>query len=777
MANRVSNIVMKSLLTSLFLFSLTVASLAQYNDPYRMTYDGNSYYVTNKGNGTVTKIDSVGATSTAISGLYSPNDIFYGSVAGNSVILILDSNTIKIYDSTTLGNLLNLPITGAVDAHDGVFNPNNTNEFFISDRGDDKIIKGTIGSAPFFPISYSTLCTGIFNPTGITFNTIGKLIVVSDTTAGKVYEVDIASGNKTVVLNSTRDYLNDVVQDAQGNYYITNWGDDRLYRYSSTWTDETSINNYNNPSGLYANLTDGLLGICCTNCQKVSFSLFHLFSPLDDIVTCQQDSFWAFLTPIYKGIGTYESGNEFRIEMSDSNGSFANPIHIGTRITDVPPIEIRCVIPSGTYADTGYLYRIRSTAPRAVSFLTKEVTILTPPATRLGGAHTYSGCVNTNISVTLPVQTDVIYTFTPSATISEISPGNYVINQGVDTTLAIHLLATDTSTGCISTDSIFIYISDSLTISGLANSVAFCEGDTVVLSPDKAALEYYWSVRDTLTSLQESSFSAARDSLLYSDITPQLQTIYLHAKDNAGCRGLDSVKITVNKIPDVGFTLQELEFCIGDTIFRDYTWGDSISFTYVNNYQTPLSSGGWLADSVGRFGYELKYSYISTGCSDVFRNGYGVHYRDDSIRITNEGDYLAATIYGESENKASWFINGKNSIANDTLNANRLEDGDSIFAMSINNSHCWVFSNAIIWKTLGIEHQFTEFSIYPNPSSGRFTIKSGTSITRVEITDVSGRLIMTRIDGDWDFELPNGFYYVTVYTSEGMGRRKIVITE
>ena len=758
---------MKQLFAILLLLTSFLASFAQYSDPYRMAYDGNNYYVTNKGNGTVSKLDSAFSHSTIITGLYSPNDIFFGAIAGNSVIMILDSNVIKIYDSTTYSSLLTIPIPGALEAHDGLFNPNNTNEFFISDRGDNKIIKGIIGPSPFYNISFSTLTSNISKPAGIIINDQGKLVVVSDTANAKVYEINLNTGSKTTVLSTSLDNFNDVAQDNEDNYYVTCWGNSNLYRYTRTWTTPYVVSTFNHPSGLYANLEDDILGITCTNCQKVEFKFFHLFSPLADITTCQEDSFYVDFTPTYKGIGTYTSGNTFTVQMSDSNGSFANPTDLGSVSTSTPPNSIHAAVPSGQYADSGYLVRLASSSPQVYSYFTKKIEVLSTPNTTLIGGNLLTGCVGTDILLRLPYNADYTYYFSTTVDIRTIDSTTYATKSSSDTSFIITMLVTDTRSGCMSIDIIDVNILDNLSLDGLADTATMCEGDTITIASGNSPFRYSWSGSPDLSGINTAA------PRFYGKTSTQINVLV--ADSSNVCSGVDSIHIKVNPKPRLNFTLQELEFCIGDTIFRDFTEGDSLNFTYINYEQTPLASSGWIADSIGRFGYELVYSYSSTGCSNSFGNGYGVNYRDDSIRISNEGEFLKAKIYGSSDNKAWWIINSIGTISGDTLNTNRLMDGDSVYAISSNNSHCRVFSNPIIWEKLGIQNAFNDFSLYPNPSSGNFTIESRVPIMEVTIYDLSGQSVHEGNSNEISINLAPGAYYIKVATKEGTGTKKLLI--
>ena len=760
---------MKQLFAILLLLTSFLASFAQYSDPYRLAYDGNNYYVTNKGNGTVSKLDSAFSHSTIITGLYSPNDIFFGAIAGNSVIMILDSNVIKIYDSTTYSSLLTIPIPGALEAHDGLFNPNNTNEFFISDRGDNKIIKGIIGPPPFYSISFSTLTSNISKPAGMIINAQGKLVVVSDTANAKVYEINLNTGSKTTVLSTSLDNFNDVAQDNEDNYYVTCWGNSNLYRYTRTWTIPYVVSTFNHPSGLYANLEDDILGITCTNCQKVEFKFFHLFSPLADITTCQEDSFYVDFTPTYKGIGTYTSGNTFTVQMSDSNGSFANPTDLGSVSTSTPPNSIHAAVSSGQYADSGYLVRLASSSPQVYSYFTKKIEVLSTPNTTLIGGNLLTGCVGTDILLRLPYNADYTYYFSTTADIRTIDSTTYATKSSSDTSFIITMLVTDTRSGCMSIDIIDVNILDNLSLDGLADTATMCEGDTITIASGNSPFRYSWSGSPDMSGINTAA------PRFYGKTSTQINVLV--ADSGNVCSGVDSIHINVNPKPLLIFTTAELPFCKGDTIrFADYT-DDSLTYVYDVQNSHQFTNGLWISDSAGRFWYQLTYSYTETGCSNIHGNNYNVNYKDDSVRIADAGTHLQATVFGDNPTQwIEWFVNGQNIRVNsDTIDVSRLSDGDSIQVRTSGTGGCNILSNLLIWRTLGIEDAFIEFSIYPNPSSGNFTIESRVPIMDVTIYDLSGQSVHEGNSNEISINLAPGAYYIKVVTKEGTGTKKLLI--
>ncbi|PCJ64176.1 MAG: hypothetical protein COA58_14440 [Bacteroidetes bacterium] len=762
---------MKYLLFTFLFCLIFIGSYGQYNDPYRMAYDGSNYYITNKGNGTISKLTNAGTQSTIVTGLDSPNDIFFGAVAGNSVIIILDSNIIKIYDSTTFSPLLSVPITGALEAHDGMFNPNNTNEFFISDRTGNKIIKGTIGSAPFYPITFNTLTSNITKPAGMILNSSGKLIVVSDTIDGNIYEVNITTGSKTTVLASAHDNMNDVAQDNEGNYYITNWGDSKLYRYSNTWTNPFVVATYNNPSGLYADLNNGILGLCCTNCQKVEFKLFHLFSPLSDVSTCIADSFNVSLTPTYQGIGTYNSGNRFTIEMSDSNGNFSNSTEIGSIQTTTPPNNFKASVPSGIYASTGYKYRLTSTSPVVFSYFTKDIVIQPKPIASFYGGDTLYGCKDAELNLVHFKEPNKSYSFFPPVGIYYLDSSKFLFTSSVDSTYNFLFQVQDTITGCTEVSPLVIVIKDALQL-GLQDTLNLCKGNSVAIGEPNIPYEFIWSGSTDLSSFTDAN------PIFSGTTSTQINVTY---NDSSGtCFGNDSVFLNVNNLPFQAIILEQDIYCKGDSIAFYIPDSDTLDFVYSLE-NLPRANNKWIADSLGTFAYTLVFTDKRTGCFDLAQNSVIVQHIGDSIRIAhNSTDTSIDAIQYNTLGTGSliWMING-NAVTGDkdTISTSRLKNGDQVYTWLYSDDECELRSNTITWQSLSVPRLDISFQVIPNPSNGKIQIVSEQHILGVRIIDLSGRLMYedTSIQNQ-TINKPelSGIYILEIKTVDGIGRKRVL---
>ncbi|MCC6768668.1 MAG: T9SS type A sorting domain-containing protein [Bacteroidia bacterium] len=65
----------------------------------------------------------------------------------------------------------------------------------------------------------------------------------------------------------------------------------------------------------------------------------------------------------FTSTGTFASGNTYKVELSDANGSFANPTAIGTLASNGNSGNVNATIPAGAANGTGYRVRVVSTDP------------------------------------------------------------------------------------------------------------------------------------------------------------------------------------------------------------------------------------------------------------------------------------------------------------------------------------------------------------------------------------------------------------------------------
>ena len=767
---------MKNCIVIALLFCSTIA-WGQYHNPYRMTYDGNNFLVTNKGNGAVTRIDTNNNTTFPITGLSSPNDIVFGSLGGNSVLLIVDNNTIKVYNPVTYALLTQIQVTGCTEAHDIAFNPTNSNIFYISDRAGGKILKGTIGPAPFYQVSYTTLTSSVIRPAGMIVNHQGELMVVSDTLLASIYTVNLSNGN--VQSQSTAlDNLNDIAQDGQKNYYVTCWGDDNLYRFNSALGQQYTVSSYNNPSGLLADLTYDYLGICCYNCQKVEFKFFHLFTPLGDIVTCAQDSFYADFQPTYTGIGTYEDSNRFVVELSDTQGNFPDAQIIGFDSTTIRPSSIPCFLPAAPYG-AGYRYRIRSTHPEVISYFDAALTVKSSPYIPITPHDPYRHC-GYQVSLGDTSSGSTTYHWSPGHLFSDSTISNPVYQATQDGDYSIALNMVDTISGCDTRLEAELQLASLADYVSIQDSVSLCYGDSIILGNS--------SNHNFVIRWMDRAHHPHHTGYTIHYHPDSSHTLHWTVQDSLGiCTLHDSIVITVNPLPDPHFITQDFSYCYGDTILltRDTTHNYILIPSKIHHLPLIDSTGHGirhLADTQGNFPNTVTVVDRHTGCTKIFHFNHHVLPVFDSLVIEKRNGYLLAVPYPSTQGGTfRWTLNGSTTgTSGDTLHSGGFKTGDVIRVTYVAPSYCGVHSKEWVWpKSNGLTPLHSTLSLHPNPALDYFEVVLDQPFQRLVIIDLNGRTVFQDTEGiqkRFDVSgLAPGVYSVLVDVKENRLHQTLVI--
>lgn len=159
------------------------------------------------------------------------------------------------------------------------------------------------------------------------------------------------------------------------------------------------------------------------------------------------------LSVVFVASGDFTSGNVFSAQLSNSFGSFTNPVTIGTLALTSSGIispSIAATIPTNTPASSGYRVRVVSSAP-AVTGTTSStsITINAPPTLRLPSNQVTGAAFGT---CTASVSLSASATGTPAPTLSYMLngatiPATYAFPVGVNTVTAIASNGCGTTTG------------------------------------------------------------------------------------------------------------------------------------------------------------------------------------------------------------------------------------------------------------------------------------------------------------------------------------------
>ncbi len=780
---------MRKLTLTLCLSLWIISAFGQYKKPYRITYDSSdkAYFITNRGEGSVLKLDSNYKVTKIITGLKDPRDLMIGSLAGNKGLMVIDSNQIVVYNYANFVKMTAFNVTNAVEIDDIEASPTNAGEFYLTDVGADKIIHGKIGSAPFFTPTYSTLISsGINRPKGLMFNSSGELLVVSDEDSAKVYKVDLSNGKLTPLLSSGLDSLNSITQDGEGNYFLTNWGNSFLYRCDKNFNNLTKLTAYNKPAGMIVNRHDDLLIVLCHLCNKLEFHKLHYFEPVGQTGACVGDSFDIPLSIAAEGVGSYNTGNRFEIELTDSNRDYAKVVVIGSVSSTTTPKSIRCVLPPGDYGQY-HSYRIKSTNPEFYSSKTVFTPYPTPDLDDI--VSNWTLCKGSLVNIGVNSDTGTTYVWNDARHLDDSTTANPLFQSSDSGNYTYQLVATNNTYGCIDSAEVSVTVYPDIQLPTLKYDVEFCQGESDSIGVRNSPYTFSWQ---------------PKIGLLRTDVPNPLflgvssQKYYVHVEDKTtGCEGNDSVDVVVHDNPTLIMDATYYKVCSGDSLFLNSTTDTSNSILW--NPTTNLSDSTVVnpiftsSDSIGVFDYKV-----------TVRNNFGCTL-EEGLVISNNSTPMGAQLnqvikcpkcpvayiegvlpintVGElyvmkHVNDSAWLGGSF-----DTLNFEmRLDDifanGEFLYGFMkvISDSGCVWFSDTIRFVFLSINEVTTNpLQIYPNPAQDQVTIfSSNSTLESVELYSLSGKKLPTpsvkasinSLSVDTQ-SVPNGMYVMVIKDSKG----------
>jgi len=783
---------MKKAALTIVIIVLSLHTFAQFSGPYRIAYNQvkKSYLISNANKGEILEMDSNYRLSSVIPGLKNPRDLIVGKIGSNNGLLVIDDNKIHVYDASGYNKLIAFNVTGATEVHDIEVDINNPQFFYLSDVGGNKIIKGRVGSPPFYTPSYTTLVSsGLNRPKGMLFNEDKDLLVVTDEKNGKVVKVDTSTGKLTTMLSTSQDSLNHIVQDNEGNYYITNWDDSYLYSCDRSFKNLTKRTSLNKPAGMIVNVETDLLIILCSKCNKMEFEKLHYFEPTGSITACTNDSVTVSLDAFAKGFGTFNSSNNFEVEISDSTGDFSKGKTIGRLASKTNPTSIRTMVPASV-VNGKTMYRLKSTSPEFYSGSKSITQILGPDLS--GVQSQVSICKGSSVSIGTTPSTHATYDWTPGVGLSDSTVSNPSTTLSDTGIYAYKLIAIDTVTGCLSEVETEVRIEPDIKLINLDRTVEICYGDSLLIG-ESTNYEVRWSPT-------EGILDTTKSLTWFMDTMSRSYRIDL-SDTSTGCSGFDSVLVTVNPLPQFSVQVDD-SLCVGD-VQRFEAIGDT-SWMYTWSFKdTAVQSFDWIMDSAGDYSSEVRVA-DENGCSSTDEVTWRVdHYpippkwelglkHPGSLRIFARLGSLSpngtAKLFGYSYSlDTSFFL----TIIDSTIMEIEVDtwfvqngDFDQVFMVTENHSDCWVVSDTFMLffeNVANIAYMPTVF-VYPNPANTVLHVKSESPITQIVVMDLFGREVhkqtgslLAEVSMDIS-ALRTGAYILQAFTSDkGVVSKRFVV--
>ncbi len=313
--------------------------------------------------------------------------------------------------------------------------------------------------------------------------------------------------------------------------------------------------------------------------------------------------------------GTYNSGNVFTAQLSNSAGSFASPTSIGT-LTSTNAGTINATIPSNTPSGTGYRVRVVSSNPSVTGTDNGANLSINPmPTPSISGQDTV--CEKSLQSYTTTLTAGRTYKWT--ATNGTIQGADNTTNCGVlwstGASGTIKLVETVTVSGCKDsvTKTVYFKTAPALSISG---PTTVCEKNQITYSAGSSTNSYKWTA--TNGTIQGADNTNNVNVIWTAGAAGTLKLV--EADPSSGCKDSLSQNITINPLPSLSFT-GNLSPCAntGETYTLSATAGHSYKWTVTGGTIQGADNGtsvivNW--QSAGAGTVKLIQTIDATGCKD-----------------------------------------------------------------------------------------------------------------------------------------------------------------
>jgi len=235
--------------------------------PESVSYDKvkNRYIVSDPGSTAILQIAAGTGTITNFhnSGLFFPR----GTTIVGNMLYVTDLGKLLGFNLTTDQLVVDTIIPTAQGLNDVV--ADDKGNLYMSDDVINQIFKFEIKDT----IGYAWAKNDFDAPNGLWFDKANnRLIVVSFRDDSPIQAVDLTSKVVSEIKTTTHDYLDGIAVDKNGNYYISSWGSNTIYRYNSSFLYEKEFSkNHSGPADIVFIPEKDVIAVPNMNSGKIDY--------------------------------------------------------------------------------------------------------------------------------------------------------------------------------------------------------------------------------------------------------------------------------------------------------------------------------------------------------------------------------------------------------------------------------------------------------------------------------------------------------------------------
>jgi len=270
-----------SIFLILIVFSLPVFCQVLVNAPESAAYDPirKCYLLSDQGDGDIIRVDSLGNIDT----LFTEWSISKGLLVRNDTLFVAAGPTGLVgIDLETGEAVFNVYISGQNNLNDVA--ADSADNIYLSDAQGNKIHKVHLPD-----LSSSTILTDFTMANGLWYDHYNnRLLAVQWIENSPLTAIDLNDYTVTHVIGDCQDFPDGITRDIFGNYYISSFGTNAVYKYDSLFSSPGELYTSGHPGAgdIYADKWNNILIVPCVTGGRVDF--------VDMFISFEADTTWGF---------------------------------------------------------------------------------------------------------------------------------------------------------------------------------------------------------------------------------------------------------------------------------------------------------------------------------------------------------------------------------------------------------------------------------------------------------------------------------------------------